>query len=503
MTNGLRQRARPRILLCTPEITELPEGMGNAANFVRAKGGGLGDISAGLISHLYRHDRYDLHLVMPNYRAKFRKGAKLTSPELDRRVRTLGRRGVHLVNDSAFSYLSDIYAETTQHPRIQRAEAFQRHVINHLLEALRPEIVHCNDWMTGLIPAAARAKGIASIFTIHNIFTELDTAANIDRSGIDVRSLLGDLYFERWPGDTVDTWNANRVDFTASGIHGASAVNTVSPTFLDELVRGEFGDVVPPSIRHALRAKHAEGRAFGILNAPGDGVDPRTARHAVRFGFADVLSKKAENKVLLQRRLGLDERPDAPLFFWPSRLYAQKAPDLLLAVAGAFVTRQNAQFVVIANGDLEVERGLRRLALRHRGTVVHHDFDEELSEIAKAGADFVLVPSRYEPCGLPQMECPRFATLPVVRATGGLKDTVAPLDVRADTGIGFVMQAPTPEALAGAMNAAIEFHRSDPDVRARTLVRVMREAFQRFSLAKTAADYMGLYDRLLAEPRLA
>jgi starch synthase len=492
-------RHRPRILLCTPEITELPEGMGNAANFVRAKGGGLGDISAGLISHLYRLDRFDLHLAMPNYQAKFREGAKLTSRELNRKVRTLGRRGIHLVNDSAFSYLRDIYADSSQHPRIQRAEAFQRHVINHLLESLRPDIVHCNDWMTGLIPAAARATGIHSVFTIHNVFTELATAADVDRSGIDVRRFLRHLYFERWPGDPDDTWHANRVDFTASGILAASLVNTVSPTFLEELVRGDFADVVPPSIRRALHTQHARGRAIGILNAPSDGVDPRLGRHVARFGFADVVPRKAENKALLQRRLHLDAVPDAPVFFWPSRLYRQKAPELLLAVASDFVTRHGAQFVIVANGEADVERRLHVLTLRHRGAIAHHSFDEGVSELAKAGADFVLIPSRYEPCGLPQMECPRFGTLPVVRWTGGLRDTVAPLDVEADRGIGFVFEPATPAGLAAAMDAAVAFHRTAAPARARTLVRVMHEAFERFSLAQTAARYVEVYERLLAE----
>jgi len=474
--------------------------MGNAANFVRAKGGGLGDISAGLISHLYQLDQYDLHLAIPNYQAKFRHGAKLTRLELDRRVRTLGRRGVHLVVDSAFSYLHDIYTDTTHHPRIRRAEAFQRHVVNHLLESLRPHIVHCNDWMTGLIPAAARATGIHSVFTIHNVFTELETAANIDRSGIDARRLLPHLYFERWPGDADDTWNANRVDFAASGIHAASLVNTVSPTFLDELVRGDFPDVVPPSIRDALRVKHAAGRALGVLNAPSDTVDPRLARHAVRFGCDDVVPKKAENKARLQHRLHLTDRPEAPVFFWPSRLYPQKAPDLLLAVAGDFIVRHGAQVVVVANGDADVERRLRRLALRHRGAVVHHPFDEDLSELAKAGADFVLMPSRYEPCGLPQMECPRFGTLPIVRSTGGLKDSVTPLDLEADRGIGFVFDEPTAAGLAGAMEVALAFHHAGAAARARTLGRVIREAFDRFSLAATAARYVEVYERLLDEP---
>ena len=125
-------RRQPRILICTPEITELPEGMGNAANYIQAKGGGLGDISAGLIRYLHKDKRFSLHVVIPKYDQKIRGQTKISSKELDVLAPLLDRKGIHLVRDSAFSNLKDVYDESENHPRIRRAEAFQRYIINQL-----------------------------------------------------------------------------------------------------------------------------------------------------------------------------------------------------------------------------------------------------------------------------------------------------------------------------------------------------------------------------------
>ena len=155
---------KPRILLCTPEITELPEGMGNAANLIAAKGGGLGDISAGLIRSINESNEYELHIAIPKYDSKIKSLTAFTNHQLDMLSVVLSGRGIHLVNDSAFSYIDTPYEENSIHTPVRRSLVFQRHVINILLDYIRPDIVHCNDWMTGLIPAAARAKGIKSLF---------------------------------------------------------------------------------------------------------------------------------------------------------------------------------------------------------------------------------------------------------------------------------------------------------------------------------------------------
>ena len=492
-----RRRKRPRVLICTPEITELPEGMGNAAHTIRAKGGGLGDISAGLIRYLHEDERFELHVVLPKYDAKFRDFANVTAKELDLLVPLLQRKGVHLVSDSAFSNLHAVYEDSAAHPRVRRAEAFQRYIINQLLDELRPDIVHCNDWMTGLVPAAAREKGIKSIFTLHNVFTEYDTPAAVDRMGIDVRRFMAHLFMADYPDAWRDNWNTNRIDFTASGIHAADIVNTVSPTFLYELVRGEFESIVPPSVRSAIRTKDDNGRALGILNAPSDTVDPRLSKHIAAYDETDVMEKKAENKAAFQERMGLRQEAQAPLFLWPSRIYDQKGPELLFAIAKRLVDQHGAQIALVANGEPDMERKFQKLALQSNGRISQRYFREDLSELGKAGSDFVLMPSLYEPCGLPQMEGPRYGTLPVARLTGGLQDTVIPLDIEHDTGLGFTFEEFKPEALEAAMLRAIEFHRLPYDKRKHTLERVMRESFDRFSLANTAKQYIRVYESFL------
>lgn len=482
--------------MVTPEITELPEGMGNAANYIRAKGGGLGDISAALISYLHRDQDFELHVALPKYDEKIRRFARATQREVDILKPMLHRKGIHLIQDSMFSELREVYDEGTgTHPRVRRAEALQRYVINQLLDDLYPSIVHCNDWMTGLIPAAAKERGIRSLFTVHNVFTEKATPAEIDRSGIPVRRFMQYLYFESFPGDSPETWTRNRVDLLCSGIHAADIVNTVSPSFLQEIVDGQFEEFIPAPVRHAIREKHTQDRSRGILNAPSDLADPTRNPFIRRYGEQDLMEGKRLNKVELQRRLGLESNREAPLFFWPSRLYVQKGPELLAAIAEKFVREQGGQIALIANGARETVRTFRQLALRNRGRIVHHDFDEPLSELAKAGADFILMPSRYEPCGLPQMEGPRFGTLPVVRLTGGLKDTVTELS---DTqGNGFTFAEHTPAGLAAAMQRAVEFHRRPAEEREPILQRIMREGFSQFSLANTAQAYMKLYRELL------
>ena len=494
-----RRRSRPRVLICTPEITELPEGMGNAAQYIRAKGGGLGDISAGLIQHLHTDARFELHVVLPRYDAKIRDLARITYREIDAMGRVLGRQGVHLVTDSAFSSLTDVYGESETHPRIRRAEAFQRYIINELLTRLEPDVVHCNDWMTGLVPAAARAAGIKSLFTLHNVFTEHSPQREIDRSGIDVRRMRDYLYFRDFPSDTAANWNTNGVDFTATGIHAADLVNTVSPTFLGEMVSGEFKDIVPPGVRLAMQQKHAMGRTLGILNAPADSDDPRISPHVLPYDIADVIEGKKANKERFQKEMGLRPDLDAPLFLWPSRLYAQKGPELLASIAADCVRRHGIQIALVANGDRAVEAVFRKLAATSDGTIAHRPFREDLGMRGLAGSDFVLMPSLYEPCGLPQMMGPRFGTLAVARATGGLKDTVTTLDATRTTGNGFLFVPHTSSALAASILEAVRFFRDPEPVRRRTLQRVMRESLERYSLANTARAYIDVYEKLIAE----
>jgi glycogen synthase len=352
--------------------------------------------------------------------------------------------------------------------------------------------------MTGLVPPAAAEKGIKSLFTLHNVFTEKETPLNIDRSGIDVRRFMKRLYFEQFPDESAGNWAFNRVDFAASGIHAADIVNTVSETFLEEIVNGEFRGIIPPSISHTVAEKYRANQALGILNAPNDSVDPRVSSYITPFDIEDVMEKKSINKSTFQERMGLDLDPDAPLFLWPSRLYPQKGPTLLQKIIKGCIENYGMQLGLVANGDQSVEQFFQALSKNYDGKVAHKSFSEDLSKLGKSAADFVLMPSMYEPCGLPQMECPRFGTLPVARLTGGIKDTVWELDPTKEVGNGFVFNAFTAEALEGAVKRAISFYRQPVEVKRKNIQRVMRESFQTFTLEHTANKYIQVYETLMA-----
>ncbi len=505
-----KRRDAPRILLVTPEVTELPEGMGNLANVVRAQGGGLADISAALVGELLRLG-LDVHVALPKYERQIREYAKISQREIDQLAssfRARGQKRIHLVRDSAFAHIQDVYEQFGDNTSLSRAISFQRAVINHVLEEAMPDhgkmLVHCNDWMTGLIPAAARARGIKSVFTFHNMHSGRKTLRDLENQGIDVGSFHRDLYLEAHPDSVHDAWNTIPCDFLVSGIKASDFVNTVSPGFLREIVDGEFPDLVPHALREEVRSKYYSGRAKGILNSPKSTVHPSIARGlAMNYDDSNFVEGKRVNKQALQEKMGLRIHETAPLMFWPHRLFSQKGPELLIEIAQRLVDRyeqEGLQIAVVGNGELELEQQLGRIAMSSHGRIAYARFDQYLSELGKAASDFILMPSLYEPCGLPQMEGMRYGSLPIVRATGGLRDSVTHLDLAQCTGNGFVFEHFDADALWWACTQAMQYWSSDEDLRHKTVRRVMVEGVERFNLERTTMAYVRIYEKLLGEP---
>ncbi|MDD3049906.1 MAG: glycogen/starch synthase [Candidatus Cloacimonetes bacterium] len=500
-----RSSGKPKVLICTPEITELPEGMGNAANFVSAKGGGLGDISASLIRYLNDSKEFELHIAIPKYDYNIRKVlTSVSKQQIDRLAIVLSGKGIHLINDSAFSYIKNPYETHWLHSGIRRAMALQRYVINNLIDQIEPDVVHCNDWMTALIPAATKVKGIKSIFTLHNIFTAKQTLEQIELTGIKPFDFAEWLYFEQYPEDLEHNWEkhfrTNHVDFTASAIFAADHFNTVSPSFLEELKNDVFGELVPRSIFQTITDKINIGRASGILNAPNDTVNPSLMENIINFGIGNVMEKKEENKLLFQQKMRLPKKPNIPLFFWPNRLYDQKGTDILVDNLEMLVKKYTIQIAVVANGDEKQEKALKTLS-RIYSNISYRPFSEPLGNLGKAGSDFILMPSRYEPCGLPQMEAPRLGTLPIVRATGGLKDTITHLDFTNGYGNGFVFNDADRYGLEFGIKEALRFYSQPYSVKEGNLRRIMQESMEKFNLKNTAEEYIKIYKRLTEERR--
>ncbi len=493
----------PRILVVTPEITYLPHGMGNMANYLAAKAGGLADVSAALVSALFEQGA-DVHVALPHYRQMFNFNVgSLIREELRAYQAKLPDERIHLAEDRIFYYRADVYSpHEEENPRL--ALAFQREVINNILPRVRPDLIHCNDWMTGLIPAVARRLEIPCLFTIHNLHSLQTTLAHIEDSGIDAAGFWRHLYFRWMPDRYEDTRNVNPVDFLVSGVFAAHFINTVSPAFLAELSEGGV-DLIAPALRRELAAKRAAGCAAGILNAPHPSYDPgRDTALARRYGPADALAAKRANKRALQQRLGLESRPDAPLFFWPSRLDpVQKGCQLLadcLARVAARYAHQGLQVVVVANGAFQPP--LHEIVRRHGlgARVAVRNFDEPLSRLAYAASDFVLMPSRFEPCGLPQMISCKYGSLPVARDTGGIHDTVSPLDTERHAGNGFLFRDYDAQALEWGIDQAMAFHARPENVRQGEIARIMTESATRFTHAVTARRYLDLYETMLDRP---
>ena len=500
-------KRNPRILIVTPEITYLPAGMGNMANKMTAKAGGLADVSASLVAALFDQGA-DVHVALPYYRRMFHMDVgNLVERELLVYKSFLPESRIHLAQDRLFYYRERVYSGDDQvNPKI--ALAFQREVINNIIPSVRPDLVHANDWMTGLVPAAARAMGIRSLFTVHNIHTRKMPLEKIEDFGIDAAGFWDELYYANLPGNYEETRARGvPVDLLASGIFAAHHINTVSPTFLREVADGQH-DFVPPAIRSEMRAKLDAGCADGILNAPDASYDPATDPDLpVRYGPDSHREGKLAAKRLFQERLGLRRDDNATILFWPSRLDpAQKGCSLLSDALYRIVHRhwdRDLQIAVVANGAWQ---GVLRNIVDFHGIherVAVADFDEGLSRLGYAGSDFVLMPSLFEPCGLPQMVGALYGTLPVVRDTGGLHDCVEMVDAGRGAGNGIVFRDYDANALVWAVDRAMDFRALPAEIREANVARVMRDAARRFNHESVARAYISLYEKMLNRPLVA
>jgi starch synthase len=499
----------PRVLIVTPEVTYLPQGMGNIANYFSAKAGGLADVSASLISKLFSLGA-DIHVALPDYRGIFNSNIGPLGEIYERELATyrkyLPEERLHLAEDRAFYYVHSVYSNVPAE-NLKIALAFQREVINNIIGRVNPDLIHCNDWMTGLIPGYSRRVSIPCLFTIHNIHTVKTLLSVIEDRGIDAANFWQNLYYENMAGAYEDTRDTNQVDFLVSGVFGAHFVNTVSPTFLQEIVQGKHAFIFP-SLQRELRNKVGAGVAEGILNAPDPSFEPSGDPDIYHnYTSLDFHIRKCENKVLFQRRLGLIEDENAPIFYWPSRLDPiQKGCQLLADILYKVIEKywmQNLQVVFVAGGAFH--QHFVSIAGFHgiQNRVAVYDFNESLSRKAYAASDFILMPSSFEPCGLPQMIAPKYGVLTVAHDTGGIHDTVIHMDVDRSIGNGFLFEVFDHTGLFWAIDQAMAFYNLAPEVKNPQISRIMVESAAMFNHEVTARKYIELYEKMLHRPLIS
>jgi starch synthase/alpha-amylase len=487
----------------TPEVTYLPDGMGQNSNGLNAKAGGLADVSAALISALYNQGA-DVHVTLPDYRSIFNGHL---SPIVRREVSAIKKsvpdERIHLAQDRAFYYRNYIYSGC-EFENIKISLAFQREVINNIVPRVQPDLIHCNDWTTGLIPAMARQLDIPCLFTIHNIHTVKCLLSEIEERGIDSASFWHNLFFEHFPSNYENTRGSIPIDFLTSGVFAAHFVNTVSSQFLKEMVEGRHG-FVKNSMQREMSNKCNAGCAVGILNTPDPSYNPSFDETLpCKYSATDHVFGKKTNKRILQETLGLIKDTQAPIFFWPSRLDpVQKGCQLLAEIVYKVVSRywkQNLQIVFIADG--EFQRHFKEIVRFHKLSerIAICGFNERLARLAYGASDFVLMPSSYEPCGLPQMIGSIYGSLPVAHDIGGIHDTVGHLDVDRNIGNGFLFKTFDSGGLSWAIDQAMHFYMLPIKEKEQQINRIMLQSAFRFNHRVTAQRYIDLYEKMLQRP---
>jgi starch synthase len=349
-----------------------------------------------------------------------------------------------------------------------------------------PDVLHGHDWQAGpalveAVHGAPPPDGRArphTVFTVHNLsYQGLFPDSILDQLGLP-RALYHPDGFEFY----------ERVSFLKAGLVLADRITTVSPRYAQEITTPEQG----MGLDGLLRAR--QDRLTGILN----GVDydvwspERDPQLAHSYSHDDVSGKRA-CKAALQRELGLPLRAETPLCGTISRFVEQKGFDLILEALPELL-KDDVQYAVLGTGEPAVERALTELARKLPGKLaVRIGYDDPLAHRIEAGCDLYVMPSRYEPCGLNQMYSLRYGTVPIVRATGGLDDTVVDFDARTNSGTGFKLEPYSSAALLASWRRALHVYQSSPDAFSALLRRGMA---QDFSWHGAARRYVDLYQRL-------
>ncbi|BCX04363.1 MAG: glycogen synthase 1 [Candidatus Roseilinea sp.] len=356
----------------------------------------------------------------------------------------------------------------------------------------KPDVVHAHDWHTALAPAYLKIwhwndpllGSAASLLTIHNIaYQGRYPAHHMDYLGL------------QWSNFTADKFEDHgAINFLKGGIVYADMVNTVSPNYARETRTPELGYGMAPYL-------NAKGENYiGILN----GCDytqwsPENDKMIPARYSRDDLSGKAICKRALQRRMDLTVSPDTPVIGVVSRLVEQKGLHLLAQCIEGIVTNMRAQFAILGSGEKALEHYFGELPARYPGRIGGYiGYNDELAHWIEAGSDFFLMPSLFEPCGLNQMYSLRYGTLPIVRATGGLDDTVQQYDEATGDGTGFKFYEPSAHAIYYTVGWAVSTYYDRPQ----HMQKMIRAAMaQDFSWERSAEQYVRAYERAIQNKR--
>ena len=357
--------------------------------------------------------------------------------------------------------------------------------LQHLPEGFECDILHCNDWQTALAPVFLREfyqglplyDRVKTVFSIHNVAFQGQFSDTV------MEDILGVAHIPA--AATQLRCDACSINYMLGALHYADAITTVSPTYASEIQTPEFGEGLDGVLRE--RSYALQGILNGIDVA---GFDPATDKRIAANYTVDDRSGKAVCKAKLQEELGLEVRDDRPLMVMVTRLTRQKGMDLVMYALDRILAG-GVQVAVLGTGDRDYEDGLRYFQDKYPGTMAARiEFDPALSQRMYAAADMFLMPSKFEPCGLSQIIAMRYGTLPIVRETGGLKDTVIPYNEFTGEGTGFSFSNFNGDEMGDAVFRAARLFWDNRDAWNQLVTQAMS---QDFSWTRSADKYLDLY----------
>lgn len=519
--NILKKTQKTAVIIVTPETARLPsQGMGDFAQYVSGKSGGMGEVVSALCQGLSDR-KIPVHLVTINLWHRFREEAGLTEQDwVNKRHRTVPRY-VHLVTSSLFEHYRSAYEGN---PRDNAAE-FQRQIINVYLKDIRAQyegraIVHSNDWMAGgVVTAYAASRHLPILHTIHNTHTG---SIPVDRlGGINLGRLWDRLYLNHDMGQLC-------VDAQATAIKNATQISYVGEQFMHEIVQDFFLDrpIIPASVRQETKVKVDTGAAKVIPNGISPSLFPenQVARIeldepglAIAFGpHDDLVTAKRANLLKFQRQMELQQNPEAILLYWPSRLDpSQKGVELLEAIAQRFTkTFTDVQIAILGDpvgADYTHADIMGKIACASDGRIAYRHFEEQLSLLGYAAATDVFGASLYEPFGQIDVMGNLYGATATNRDTGGYHDKISTLRLKAwgapiDRGNGVLFKNYDTNGLWWGLARTVDNHRYFQKHRhewAKQMRRIMLETRERWSLDNMVAKYITAYEQLNNDTPLA
>lgn len=455
--------------------------------------GGLADVAGSLPAAL-KKEGAECRVVMPLYGD--------IKPELREKMRYVTHFNVPLAWRNQYCGLFEAEANNVKYYLLDNEYYFKRSGIygfyddaerfvffsKAILEMLTkidyaPDIINCNDWQTAMVPvflnvyyrSIEKFRGIRTVFTIHNI-------AYQGKYGMEIATDIAGLPDYALPIVEYD----HNVNMMKGAIDQSDVVSTVSPTYAEEILDSWFGF----GLDRILREKRY--KLCGILNGIDvKSYDPATDPEIYKNYTVKTAKDKGINKAELQKQMGLNVESDKPLVAMVSRLVGMKGLDLVRYIFDSMIA-EGIQFVVLGTGDYIYENFFAEMAARYPGTVaVRKGFVPDLARKIYAGADILLMPSKSEPCGLAQMVALRYGTIPIIRETGGLKDSIQ--DLGGENGNGYTFKTYNAHDMLGAVKRAVGLYRN-PDLWQDAVCHAMECDF---SWQRSAKKYMEMYQRVL------